>query len=259
MIALRASIEASEAILEVYKTDFLAVQKEDGSPVTKADIESSQIIAKHLNPTGIPITGEESEIAPYQERETWKEHWCVDPLDGTRMFLRKNGEFSVNIAHIEKNKSVFGIIASPTHRRILFGGPKFGVFKCSFDTIENESTWEKQEPRDSVNNPLTVTCSRSYTHGSGFKYMQILEAKFGELVYLRRGSAMKFFALADGRADVYARFAPTMEWDIAAGQAILEALGGSVVDVTDNKPLRYNKESLYNPRFIAKTKAILER
>jgi len=254
---MNASIEASKVIMEVYETDFQAVQKEDGSPVTKADIESSNIIANCLEETNIPIIGEELEPTPYEIREKWTENWCVDPLDGTRMFLRKNGEFSVNIAHIMKGKPVFGIITSPTNKEILFGGKNYGVFISSFDSINSPSDWKAMQPRHEVNNPLTVTCSRSYTHGSGFKYMQILEKKFGELVYLRKGSAMKFFELANGGADIYTRFAPTMEWDIAAGQAILEELGGVVVDVEHNNPLKYNKESLYNPSFIAKTKAII--
>ncbi|XOV66519.1 MAG: 3'(2'),5'-bisphosphate nucleotidase CysQ [Fluviicola sp.] len=257
MTALEAAVKASEAILEIYQNDIVAVQKEDGSPVTVADITSSKIIAELLSTTGIPLIGEEEEIAPYEERRQWKENWCVDPLDGTRMFLRRNDEFAVNIAHIIKGKSVFGIIADPVQKRILFGGPKTGVFIAAFADIENRQNWETISSRDRLNNPVTVTCSRSYTHGSGFKYMQQLERQFGELLYIHKGSALKFFDLAEGRAEVYPRFAPTMEWDIAAGQAILEALGGTVVTVKDNQPLRYNKEELYNPRFIAKTKALL--
>ncbi|NRA10988.1 MAG: hypothetical protein HRT57_03415, partial [Crocinitomicaceae bacterium] len=157
MTALKASIEASKAIMEVYKTDFLAVHKEDGSPVTKADIESSNIIVKHLEPTGIPIIGEETEAAPYEERVKWKENWCVDPLDGTRMFLKKNDEFSVNIAHIVQSRSVFGIIASPTKEEILFGGEKFGSFISSFNSINTPSDWKAMNPRAQVKNPLTVT------------------------------------------------------------------------------------------------------
>ena len=133
MTALDASIEASKAIMEVYKTDFLAVQKEDGSPVTKADIESSKIISKYLEETQIPIIGEEREVVSYDERSKWKENWCVDPLDGTRMFLKKNDEFSVNIAHIVNGESIFGIIASPTNEEILFGGRNYGVYISSFD------------------------------------------------------------------------------------------------------------------------------
>ena len=257
--ALKSILEASDAIMAVYETDFQAIQKEDGSPVTEADFASSKIIERYLSETGIPIIGEELEIEPYEVRSKWKENWLVDPLDGTRMFLAKNGEFSINIAHIKKGKTVFGIIGSPTNKEILIGGPDYGAFILTYDDIEHPENWKALSPVEYLNNPLVVICSRSYTHGSGFKYMQVLESMFGEMEYLRKGSALKFFDLVSGKADVYARFAPTMEWDIAAGQAILETLGGSVVDVNDNKPLRYNKESLYNPRLLAKSKAFIAR
>ena len=257
IIALEAAIAASEVILEIYQQEVIAVQKEDGSPVTVADISSSKIIEKALLTTGIPIVSEEQEKADYSERKTWTENWCVDPLDGTRMFLRRNDEFAVNIAHIVEGKATFGIIADPVKKRILFGGEATGVYIARFKHIDQPEKWKNIVARKHRNNPVTVTCSRSYTHGSGFKYMQQLEARYGELHYIYRGSALKFFDLAEGKADVYPRFAPTMEWDIAAGQAILEALGGSVVTVSENKPLHYNKESLFNPMFIVKTKAML--
>lgn len=257
--ALQAVAEASKAILTIYHQEFVAIQKEDGSPVTIADITSSDIIAQYLNETGIPLLGEEQEHPSFEERLNWTENWCVDPLDGTRMFLRRNDEFSVNIAHIINGVSVFGIIGDPVKNRVLFGGKSTGVFIASLDDWDKPAKWKKIQPSSRLNNPVTVTCSRSYTHGSGFKYMQQLERKFGELHYIYRGSSLKFFDLAEGKADIYARFAPTMEWDIASGQAILEALGGSIVTVSENRPLRYNKESLFNPMFIAKTKAILQR
>ncbi|GAB5416870.1 MAG: 3'(2'),5'-bisphosphate nucleotidase CysQ [Crocinitomicaceae bacterium] len=257
--ALKAAIEASKAILEIYQNDVVAVQKEDGSPVTIADITSSKIIEEHLLKTNIPILGEEQEQATFEERQNWTENWCVDPLDGTRMFLRRNDEFAVNIAHVIGGKAVFGIIADPVKGKILFGGSKTGVYTSIFEDIDDSDQWNKILAREERNNPVTVTCSRSYTHGSGFKYMQQLEAQFGELNYIYKGSALKFFDLAEGRADVYPRFAPTMEWDIAAGQAIIEALHGTIVTVSENKPLHYNKEQLFNPMFIAKTKALLKR
>lgn len=256
--ALKAAFDASKAILEIYQQEVVAVQKEDGSPVTVADITASKIIEDKLVATGIPILGEEQEKAPFEERKKWKENWCVDPLDGTRMFLRRNDEFAVNIAHVVGGKAEFGIIADPVKGRILFGGKKTGVFISTFENIDQKDRWKKINAREERNNPITVTCSRSYTHGSGFKYMQQLEAQFGELNYIHKGSALKFFDLAEGRADVYPRFAPTMEWDIAAGQAILEALGGTIVTVSENHPLQYNKELLFNPMFIAKTKALLK-
>lgn len=256
---MKAAVEASEAILKIYKEDFIAIQKDDGSPVTVADITASKIIEKHLLKTEIAILGEEQEHPDYEDRKDWPEFWCVDPLDGTRMFLKRNDEFSVNIAHLVKNKPVFGIIADPVKHRILFGGKKTGVFLCNFKNFDQPENWQEVRASSQLNNPVSVTCSRSYTHGSGFNYMQQLENKFGELHYIHRGSSLKFFDLAEGVADVYPRFAPTMEWDIASGQAILEALGGIIVTVNENQPLKYNKESLYNPMFIAKTKALLSR
>lgn len=258
MTALEAAVKASKAILEIYQKDVVAVQKEDGSPVTVADITSSKIIEETLRSTNIPILGEEQEKASFEERQQWKENWCVDPLDGTRMFLRRNDEFAVNIAHIVQGKTVFGIIADPVQQRILFGGTETGVYVSCFNHFQHPDQWVKIDTKERLNNPVTVTCSHNYTHGSGFKYMQQLEKHFGELAYIYKGSALKFFDLTEGRAQVYPRFAPTMEWDIAAGQAILEALGGTVVTVKDNRPLRYNKKELYNPHFIAKTKALLK-
>ena len=257
--ALQAAAEASRAILNIYHQEFVAIQKEDGSPVTIADITSSNIIAEILQDTEIPLLGEEQEHPSFEERLNWTENWCVDPLDGTRMFLRRNDEFSVNIAHIVNGISVFGVIADPVNNRVLFGGKSTGVFMADLDHWNQPSEWKKIQASSRLNNPVTVTCSHSYMHGSGFKFMQQLENKFGELHYIYRGSSLKFFDLAEGKADIYARFAPTMEWDIASGQAILEALGGSIVTVSENRPLRYNKESLFNPMFIAKTKAILRR
>lgn len=244
--------------MEIYQKDFLAIQKEDGSPVTEADFAASKIIEKHLLTTNIPIIGEELEIDDYETRSQWNENWLVDPLDGTRMFLARNDEFSINIAHVVNGKPVFGMIGSPTEKKILIGGPQYGVYILSFDSINSPEAWQQLDPVMHRNNPVVVICSRSYTHGAGFKYMQVLERKFGELEYMRKGSALKFFELATGKADVYARFAPTMEWDIAAGQAIIETLGGSVVNVKDNKPLRYNKESLFNPQLLAKSKAFID-
>lgn len=256
--ALEAAVRASRAILDIYQGDFVAIQKEDGSPVTIADMTSSQIISEVLESTNIPVLGEEQEHPDYSLRKTWTENWCVDPLDGTRMFLRRNDEFAVNIAHIVQGIAVFGIIADPVKGRLLFGGKLTGVYTATLENYTRPEEWTQLSPNNNLNNPMTVTCSRSYTHGSGFKYMQHLEKRFGELHYIYRGSALKFFDLAEGRADVYPRFAPTMEWDIAAGQSILEALGGSIVTVSENKPLYYNKESLFNPMFIAKTKPLLQ-
>lgn len=252
-------IEASDAIMQVYGTDIDVIMKEDESPVTKADLESSLIIQSYLEKTGIPSISEEQEIPVFEERSSWSENWLVDPLDGTRMFLKRNGEFSINISHVVNGSPVLGMIASPSTKEILLGGKEYGVFTFSFEDAYTPENWEQLTPIENIGNPLTVICSRSYLHGSGFNYMKILEKQYGELNYFRKGSALKFFDLAKGKADLYTRFAPTMEWDIAAGQAIIEALGGEIVEVATNKSLRYNKESLYNPHFIAKSKAFIHQ
>ncbi|MFK7783461.1 MAG: 3'(2'),5'-bisphosphate nucleotidase CysQ [Crocinitomicaceae bacterium] len=253
--AIQAAINASGVISEIYQEPITPTLKEDGSPVTKADLASSKVIAETLLKTGIPITGEEREKRGFEIRSKWAENWCVDPLDGTRMFLKRNGEFSVNIAHIIDHQPAFGIIASPENKEVIVGGPEHGCFLIQFDDLEFPNKWESIAPPSSPNDPLRIICSHSYQpyHG-GTDFEKYTENRPHE--YVRRGSAIKFFNLALGSADIYPRFAPTMEWDIAAGHAILNALGGSIVNAHTNEPLTYNKESLYNPHFIAKTKVI---
>ncbi len=255
-LAIQASILASEVISEIYREPVVPVIKEDGSPVTKADFAASEVISDLLETTNIPVLGEEREKASFEERLKWTENWCVDPLDGTRMFLKRNGEFSVNIAHIVGNKAVFGVIASPVNREVLVGGPTFGCFLIPFDQFESPENWTELKEHSERNDPLQIICSHSYQafHG-GTQFEEYTENRSHE--YIRKGSAIKFFDLALGEADIYPRFAPTMEWDIAAGHAILNALGGTVVNAHTNQPLTYNKEDLFNPHFIAKTKAVL--
>lgn len=256
--ALVAAVEASHKIMDIYNHEFEAIIKEDGSPLTKADLASTTIIQRHLEPLGIPITGEETEKLDYSIRKNWTECWCVDPLDGTKEFISKNGEFAVNIALIENGTPTFGLIASPVNEEIIFGSKELGVYISSFENIENESNWIKINTPRKVNSPLILTASRS--HGSGLLEGFIAEIKriSPEMKQISKGSSLKFFDLAKGEVDIYARFAPTMEWDIAPGQAILEALGGSVINVETGMPLTYNKADLLNPFFIAKTKAILD-
>jgi len=243
--------------MQYYKGGFGSAYKADGSPVTEADLASSKLIGDRLALTGIPITGEEEEDAPYSERAAWPQHWCVDPLDGTKEFIRRNGEFAVNIALIEGQKPIFGIIASPVQETIIFGGEAHGVFHSTFENIEDETKWVRIDPKETVNEPLVMTSSRTHHSGGLLDFVNQLKADFGEIAYLQKGSSLKFFDLALGGADVYVRFAPTMEWDIAAGQAILEGLGGSVVHIDSGEPLVYNKQNLLNPFFIAKTHAFL--
>ncbi|NDA98568.1 MAG: 3'(2'),5'-bisphosphate nucleotidase CysQ [Crocinitomicaceae bacterium] len=252
--ALSAAIAASKAIMKIYSSPFETYIKDDGSPLTKADLESTRIIHSFLDPLSIPITGEESSPAVFSKRISWDESWCIDPLDGTKEFVNRNGEFTVNIALINKGKPIFGLIASPVNEEVIFGSKKTGVYILKFEDLENPTAWKKILPSLKVNNPLVIIGSRRHSSKAQDELMNTLKTSNLEFRFLQKGSALKFFDLALGKADVYFRFAPTMEWDIAAGQAILEALGGSV-ETTDELPLQYNKENLFNPNFRAFTKA----
>lgn len=254
-IALRAAVAASLKISEIYAKPFDKEMKSDGSPVTIADLTSSEIIRKQLILTKIPIIGEELEKEPYSVRKNWKQCWCVDPLDGTKEFIKKNGEFVVNIALIEEGKSIFGLIASPTRKEIIFGGPALkAAFKTKFVSIDSPEIWTELSPLTKINHPPVVISSRSHFSGDILKVVKPIEKKYGNYISKTMGSALKFFYLCEGLADLYPRLAPTMEWDIAAGQAIYEILGGEVLDPVNKQPLEYNKENLFNPYFVAKNK-----
>lgn len=257
-VVLQACIEASEAIMQIYETDFDPSLKTDGSPLTKADLISNSILKKALERTGIPAIMEEIKNSPYETRKTWETVWVVDPLDGTKEFIQKNGEFAVCVALVHQNQPVLGFIASPVNREIIFGGKDFQVSLLSFDDIDQTENWKTISPKTEINNPLKISGSRSHHSGNDLVFNQTMSEQFGEVEFQQKGSALKFFDLALGKADVYPRFAPTMEWDIAAGQAIIEGLGGTVVQAETNEALTYNKESLYNPHFIVKTKAIID-
>ena len=256
-IALQAAVDASHEIIRVYQADFANVLKSDGSPVTEADLAASTIISSYLDKTQIPILGEETVHQSFEERKSWTQNWCVDPLDGTKEFIKRNGEFAVNIALIENQIPIFGLIASPVRQEILMGGKEIGVFIIRFENMHSPEKWTKIEPENSINSPLVLTSSRSHHSGISLEFVNKLKADFGEIEFITRGSSMKFFDLALGKADVYPRFAPTMEWDIASGQAILESLGGCVIDAHTKLPLKYNRENITNPHFIAKTASFL--
>lgn len=260
-LAIQASIDASNVIKKIYYSNIEVEIKEDGSPVTQADLMSSKVISDHLLSTGIPIMGEEREKSDFETRKKWESHWCVDPLDGTKMFILKNDEFAVNIAHVKGGSAIFGLIADPIKQRIIIGVKNNGVFTFDFEDANSPEKWNKISAQENRNQPVVVACSRSFgskINGQKvFGYDETLTKEYGEFNYLKKGSALKFFELAEGRADVYVRLGPTMEWDIAAGQIIIEELGGRIESIEDGKRLIYNKESLFNPSFIVKTKAVL--
>lgn len=253
--ALETSIIASDEIMRIYQTSYHKNIKSDGSPVTDADMSSSEIISNKLQESRIPIISEEELNTPFQERKNWTDVWIVDPLDGTKEFIKKNGEFAVNIALVSEGEPVFGLIASPVNRTILFGGVGIGSYITEFSELRNPSNWKPLTAKE-INNPVVLACSRAPYPDGIIELIDSIKRK-REVEFIKKGSALKFFDLADGHADVYPRFAPTMEWDIAAGHAILLSMGGTIVDAETGQPLTYNKESLFNPSFIAKTKGYI--
>ena len=173
--AIRAAVEASKKIMDIYENEFDTIIKDDGSHLTKADLASTKIIHKHLEPLDIPITGEETDKMPFSERKHWIECWCIDPLDGTKEFINRNGEFAINIALLRDGKPVFGLIASPVQRLMFVGGTETGVFKIAFDAIEKSTEWIKLNDPTEINDPIIMTCSRSHHSGPVIHFINDLK------------------------------------------------------------------------------------
>ncbi|WP_114491584.1 3'(2'),5'-bisphosphate nucleotidase CysQ [Candidatus Ulvibacter alkanivorans] len=257
-IAIRAAIEAGKAILEVYATDFDVEHKGDDSPLTTADKNANAVINSYLRPTSIPIISEENKQTDYAERKTWSECWIVDPLDGTKEFIKRNGEFTVNIALVKDGNPELGVIYVPVSNTLYFTSEEgSAAFKI---TLENPdlSVEEIIQQAEAINpahenNDLTkIVGSRSHLNEDTKQFISEKE-KEGKVEIVSKGSSLKFCLVAEGEAHLYPRYAPTMEWDTAAGQAICQAAGVQVIDNTTGRPLRYNKENLLNPYFLVTT------
>lgn len=234
---------AGRRILEIYGTDFSFAQKSDQSPVTVADMAAHHIIVaglKRLTPD-LPVLSEESSNIPFVERQRWNSYWLVDPLDGTKEFISRNGDFTVNIALVREHAPVVGVVHIPVENLSYYGVVGTGAYR------RNNGMPEPIHVRPLSTGPVRVVASRSHRGELLDGYL----AKLGPHETVSRGSALKFCLVAEGAADVYPRLGPTSEWDTAAGHAVLLAAGGQVINV-DGSVLSYNtKESLLNPHFIA--------
>ena len=266
--AIETSILAGQAILNVYHSDFSVEYKTDSSPLTLADRNSHEVIVKYLSEFDIPILSEEGKNIPYAERKSWGRLWIVDPLDGTKEFVKRNGEFTVNIALVENHKPVLGVIFIPDKNALFFAANGLGAYKLekNFDTQTVDSSQSNYSPQDRLNDYIelaerlpakqpqvslyTIVGSRSHQTPELKAYIEEKRRELGDIEFIAAGSSQKFCVVAEGRADVYPRLGPTMEWDTAAGQAIAENSGAAVVRHDDGVPLIYNKEDLYNPYFI---------
>ncbi|MDA1074625.1 MAG: 3'(2'),5'-bisphosphate nucleotidase CysQ [Proteobacteria bacterium] len=239
---------AGETILEIYHSDFEVVEKADESPLTQADLAAHRLIVAglaRLTPD-IPVVSEESVQPPFEERSLWPRYWLVDPLDGTKEFVNKNGEFTVNIALIDNAQPVLGVVGVPVQGLVYSGDVAAGeCLKHSSDAIE-KLAGRKMTDGQSV----TVVASRSHGGERLETYLDDVAAGFGTVTRIPVGSSLKLCILAEGRADLYPRLGPTSEWDIAAAHAVLHAAGGGVWNI-NGEPLAYNKENVLNPEFIA--------
>ncbi len=245
-LAIRASEEACREILQVYQSgDFQAESKGDNSPLTRADKQAHQVIASILESSGLPVLSEEGKAIPYAERKDWHYFWMVDPLDGTKEFLKRNGEFTVNIALIHKDTAVLGVVAIPVTGEVFYAAQGTGAFVKRANGI---ASLAKRLPVDLKQPHLRVVASRSHMNDETRTFIKALQ----EPTLVSQGSSLKFLLLAENKADVYPRYAPTMEWDTAAAHIIMNEIGLKVLQLNEREELVYNKENLLNPHFLVR-------
>jgi len=275
MVSLLAARKAGEAILSVYQGHIDVTYKDDETPLTLADEQAHGIIINHLSTrvsNRIPVLSEEGRDIAYDERRKWEYFWLVDPLDGTKEFIKRRGEFTVNIALIDKNKPVLGVVFVPAIDTLYFALEGLGSYKVDnakiLDPLLNNTTsktkggtlieqilhFAKRLPLDQTGggtgNRLTVVGSRSHASKALEVFVQRLKEKREDVAFVSAGSALKFGLIAEGSAHIYPRLTPTMEWDTAAGQCVVEKSGGAVLRLNERISLDYNKRDLRNPEFI---------
>lgn len=246
LTAIEAAEEACKVILEVYTSDdFQPEAKGDNSPLTLADRRAHGVIEVILQATNLPVLSEEGKDIPYTERQGWEYFWMVDPLDGTKEFIRRNGEFTVNIALIHNGEPVLGVVAVPVTGDIFYAQKGSGAFvrrSGKDEPLQRRRSWELNH------SGLRVVASRSHMNDETKQFIDQLT----DPVLVSKGSSLKFMLLAESKADVYPRYAPTMEWDTAAAHAVVNEVGLKVYESGYDRELRYNKESLLNPHFLVK-------
>ena len=255
--AIEAAVNAGGLIMDIYENQIVAVEtKADDSPVTIADKKADIYIQNALKNTNIPVLSEEGEHAHFDIRKNWEQCWIVDPLDGTKQFIKRNGEFTVNIALVENGKSILGVIYIPAQKSLYYAitsEQKAVKIVLETHTINENMLQNAVEifPA-SESNIVTITSSHSSKNQEVLGLINTLETEGKEVNLIKAGSSLKFCLMAEGKASYYPRCAPTMEWDTAAGHAICKAVGLEVYSLETNEPLKYNKENLLNPWFLVR-------
>lgn len=259
--ALHTAFMAGKAIMNIYQEPFEVELKSDNSPLTIADKTAHSIISQGLSDTGFPLLSEEGDHASYEIRKNWKQFWLVDPLDGTKEFVKRNGDFTVNIALILDQHPIFGVVYAPVPG-IMYWGSHAGSFRLAisqsdvwkFENLNQVNIQAEQLPRVAGHEGYLVLGSRSHMNTETESFIETLKKSHTDVSFISRGSSLKFCTLAEGGADIYPRFGPTMEWDTAAGHAVALFAGCSVEQANTGVPVLYNKPSLLNPDFIARGK-----
>ena len=261
LLAIEASLYAGKEILEIYHKDFVVEYKDDHSPLTKADQNAHNKICEHLSKVNLPILSEEGKEIPYDERKNWEDLWIVDPLDGTKEFIKKNDEFTVNIALVKNGIPLLGVILAPAIGKLYFGARDLGSYYTPIDMTQKEFDLEeifsmsrKLPFKQLVNHSYKIVASRSHLNTETENIIDNIRNAHSNLQFISIGSSLKFCLLAEGKANIYPRLAPTMEWDTAAGHAILKYSGGNVWQYNEGIEVVYNKENLLNPWFVAELK-----
>lgn len=246
---LATARRAGDAILKVYGTAFAVDVKEDASPLTEADRRSNAVILEALEAhyPGIPVISEETRALPYAERSGWERCWLVDPLDGTKEFIKRNGEFTVNIALVERGEPVAGVVFQPVGDRLYWAQRGSGAWRSVGGGAPERLSGG---PHYATLDAVTVVASRSHLTDEVRDFVAALEAEGKSVEFLSSGSSLKLCLVAEGAAQVYPRLGPTMEWDTGAADAIVRESGKRVLEWESREPLRYNKENLLNPWFV---------
>ena len=258
-LAIEAALKAGESILEVYRSDDFGIQtKEDESPLTVADQKAHNIIQEHLKETSIPLLSEEGKHTPYDERRDWNLFWLVDPLDGTKEFVNRNDEFTVNIALVDGGKAIFGVVYAPVIKELFVGIVGRGAYRCTTEDNINQPLDYLLQFADSLpleepsQETFRVVASRSHFNEDTKNYVESLDSGGRKISLVSKGSSLKLCMVASGEADIYPRLGPTMEWDTAAAHAVVKAAGKNVYRTDTGDELCYNKQNLLNPYFVVK-------
>ena len=252
-LAIKAAINAGETIMEIYNSkDFEVELKSDDSPLTKADKAAHEIIESCLANSSLPILSEEGSNIPFAERKNWNRFWMVDPIDGTKEFIKRNGEFTVNIALVEDQKPVIGVVYVPALKDLYFAEERVGSFKME-DIISIEDTHNSKSIdlyKSTYPEIFTLVVSKSHMNEQTQQFVDQKKQEYGEIATASFGSSLKICKVAEGSAHCYPRFGPTMEWDTAAAHAIAIFARNNVIKINTTLNLIYNKENLLNPYFI---------